>query len=293
MKILILGSTGMLGKSLIKEARRRKHEVIGIARKNTTICLDITQEEILQKALDQVNPDLIINTAALVDLIYCEKNPCLAYMTNARAVASLTELSRQNNIGMVQISTDHFYTGNKNGKHSEKHPVRLLNEYSITKYAGEQFALSYEKSLVIRTNIIGFRNDSSRPTFAEWIFSSLENKSSMVLFDDFFTSSIDVHSFSKILFDLIEKRIFGLLNVASREVVSKKEFIKSVAIKSGLKSNNTSVGSIFDMNSEGVHRCESLGLDVSNAETILSYKFPTLEEVVNNLVLEYKNQLLI
>lgn len=286
MKILILGSTGMLGQALTIEAHKRNYEVIGIARENADFCIDITDDQTLKKTIDVLKPNLIINTVAIVSHKICQENPALAYITNARPVAVLSEIARQKNIYLVQISTDHYYTGDYNLQHSEKSPIRLVNEYAMTKYAAEQFSLIHQKSLVVRTNIVGFRYKSDSPSFAEWVFSSLVNQQPMSLFDDFFTSSIDVTSFAKILFDMLAKEYFGLLNIANREVFSKKTFIEAIANSLGCGLENTKLGSIFDL--KGGSRAESLGLDVSKAEKILGYNLPTMKEVVANLVSKYQ-----
>lgn len=288
MKIVILGSTGMLGQALIKESLNRKLQTIGIARKGSDRCLDLTNDKELIDAIESIAPDVIINTVAIVNLKICEEKPLLAYLTNTHSVAILSEMTRKKNIYLVQISTDHYYTGDQDFQHSENEEVELVNEYAKTKYMAENFALSDPKSLIVRTNIVGFRDRINSPTFIEWVLDSLIKQLPMTLFYDFFTSSIDVTSFAKIIFDVLEQKCSGILNIASRETFSKKTFIEMIACDLGVSLTHTKTGSIFDL--KDVPRAESLGLNVTKIEHILGYKLPTIEQVVNNLITVYKEK---
>ena len=286
MKVLVLGSTGMLGQALIKEALTHKFKVTGMARKNAGICCDITNDQALIEAIELIEPHVIINAAAIVNIKTCEEQPSLAYLVNARPVAILAEIARQKKIYLVQISTDHYYTGDINYQHNEMDAIRLPNEYARTKYMAECFALNSSMPLIIRTNVVGFRNQVNNPTFLEWVLDSLTNRTPMTLFNDFFTSSIDVTSFAKILFDLLDKKCSGVLNVGSREVFSKRVFIEAIAHDLGINLLHTKVGSVLDL--KGIPRAESLGLDISKVEQILGYKMPTMCEVINEIIKTYR-----
>jgi dTDP-4-dehydrorhamnose reductase len=222
----------------------------------------------------------------MVSLAKCEEKPDYAYLINARSASIISEIAFKNGIYFIQISTDHYYTGDSNLKHTEEHPIRLINEYARTKYAAERFALTSPNTLVVRTNIVGFRNKFKDPTFVEWAIQNIENDSQMTLFDDYFTSSIHVTLFSSALLDIIDKNYTGVLNLASRDVFSKKTFICALAKKMGYPLTNVKEGSVFD--ARDISRAESLGLDVEKAETILSYELPTLDDVITSIVEEYE-----
>ncbi|WP_019424725.1 SDR family oxidoreductase [Paenibacillus sp. OSY-SE] len=288
MKVLLLGATGMLGQSILKESRLRNIEIYGVARADSDLNLDILDDKDLVKAVLDVYPDVIINAAALVNLAECENDPGLAYRINARPVSILAKLAATTNAYLVQVSTDHYYQKNGAEKHTEDHPITLVNEYARSKYVGEMFALTAPRHLILRTNIVGFRNKTGSPTFVEWVIESLQQKKQICLFNDFYTSSISVSQFSKVLFDLIEKGTIGILNVASREVSSKKTFIEQMARKFGFSLDCAENGSLH-MNSNFA-RADSLGLDVSNSEKILGYRLPELKDVIEDLFNEYRGK---
>lgn len=278
----------MLGQALMAEGAKRHADIIGLARSGADINIDICNDEVLRRTLSEVQPSVVINAAAITSLDACECDPGKAYAVNARAVSVISEITRCNETYLIQISTDHYYTDDEVRRHAENDPVHLFNEYARTKYAGECFALNSGDSLVVRTNIVGFRGRGAF-TFVEWVIQMLMERSPATLFDDFYSSSIDVGSFSKALFDLLKSRPTGILNLASSEVKSKKEFIEAFAKVVGLNVEHCGVGSVLKLS--GTRRGESLGLDVSKAEVVLGYSLPDMKAVINSLAHEYRQRI--
>ncbi len=291
-KVLILGSSGMLGQALLKAAKLKNFEVYGMAIQNADFCFDIMNDFELKKIILNLKPEIVINSVAIVNIDACEENPSQAYLINARPVSIIAKLCENINAYFVQISTDHYFTGDKNKKHTENDRVTLVNEYARTKYIAEKFALTYDNALILRTNIVGFRGDLSNPTFVEWVLDSLRKDNQIRLFTDFFTSSFDVTTFANIFFDKISTiRPTGLLNFAARDVFSKKDFIKYLAKQLGFDVEKKFIdSSVLEL--KNAARAESLGLDVSKAEKILKYKLPTMKMVADNLITEYKERFL-
>jgi len=284
-KYLLIGSTGMLGKAFRKAVMDEGNEIIGIARSGADINIDISNADDLRKTLVEVKPDIIVNTAAIVSLEFCENHPSEAYLINTRPSAILAEYCRKKGVYLIHISTDHFYSGDERAKHNEKSAVTLMNEYARTKYLAEKLVETHSDSLIIRTNIVGFKVSTKAQSFIEWIIDSLKSGKSLTMFEDYFTSSIDVCTLSRVILDLSNLRVKGLINVGSRDVSSKKEFILQFASQFGYDISQAKTGTVKDLT--GIQRGESLGLDVSNAERLLGYKMPVMDEVIANLYNEY------
>ncbi|MBT5400161.1 SDR family oxidoreductase [bacterium] len=284
--MIVLGATGMLGKAVVNEAKKNNINVVGVARNSTDIDLDVLDFKRLRALVKVKKPKIILNCVAITNIDLCEESVKESYLVNSHLVAILVDICREYDIYLIHISTDHYYINDINKKHKETSAIVLINNYSKTKFAGEMFALSYLKSLVIRTNIVGFR-DKGKHTFVEWVLSSLENDKKITLFKDFYTSSIDVHSFSKLLFKIInnkEAQLYGLVNIASSEVCSKEVFIKKLASVFNYKNLNYKIGGIASI--QGARRAESLGLDTSKIERLLGVNMPTTNQVISEL---YKN----
>jgi dTDP-4-dehydrorhamnose reductase len=285
--LLVFGATGLLGQAIVKEGRRRGVDLAGAARKGADFAVDLADTQHIAELFGHLAPTLVINAAANTNLESCERDPGGAYLVNARAVAVMAEQCRTTGARFIHVSTDHFFTGDGPGLHTEDSPVALVNEYARSKYAGEAFARALPDSLVIRTNITGFRGWSSQPTFAEWAVDAILNRRPLGLFDDFYTSTIDADACSRWLFRLIDAEAIGLINLASRTVSSKFQFIHALAAALGVELDWADVASVRSLPTV---RAESVGLDVSKAERLLGHLLPTLEDVCAALASEHRTR---
>jgi len=283
--VLIFGSTGMLGKSLYLESKKRGFETIGASRNGQDASIDLRNKNDIGDLIFKHKPETVINSAALVSHSLCDENPLLANAINAEAVGAMATACNKIKARLLQISTDNYYTGDAAQRHDEKHSITLLSEYAKTKYSGEIFALTCHNSLVIRTNVTGFRSGNTTLSFIEWVIKSLESGKPFKLFNDYYTSTITSSQLASITFDILNHNIIGCLNIACREVTSKLKFVEAFAIEVGLSiaaAESISVHSILS------GRAESVGLDVTKAENLLEYQLPNLNQVIKQLVLDYK-----
>lgn len=277
----------MLGQALMAEARGRGIEVIGLARSNADMNVDICDDAALRTAIEDAQADVVINAAALVDLEKCETDEAAAYRINAHAVEVMADSCQKNNVRFIQVSTDHLYAGDGHILHDENAPVKLMNAYARTKYAGEALALKRADTLVVRTNITGFRGLTGHPTFMEWVIGALQAGEHINAFDDYFTSTIDTPTFATALFDLIDIGARGIINLACCEGFNKKTFIEEVAKVLGLQDADIEAAHLSGL---APKRGDSLGLDVTKAEKLLGRPLPTMGEVVETLIEEFKRR---
>ncbi len=285
--VLLLGSNGMLGQAVRKQLLADGYNLKCVDKWEADYCFDLLNDIRLKKCIEEVNPDIIINSAALVSLEQCEGSPGDAYCINARLPGILAGLCEKDNRYLIHISTDHYFIGDKDKKHNEEERVRIVNEYARTKYIGEQLALSYEHTLVIRTNIVGFRG-VGHPTFIEWAMNEIENDNEMKLFTDFYTSSIHTVDLAKILVDIMDCRAEGMYNIASSDVTNKKQFI--LHLSDAIYGHKPRYKDASVKKLSGAPRAESLGLDCLKTEKLLGYSMPTLEDTIESITREYRKR---
>ena len=287
-RVLVLGAHGMLGQALVRRLSWESGCVLlTAARQKADICFDFTDDASLARAFRTARPDVVINAAAITSLAVAEQDSGLAYRVNARLVAVLAELCRRTGARLVQISTDHYYAGEGATLHNETAPVVLLNEYARTKYAGEAFALTQPRNLVLRTNIVGFRHAAGRPTFVEWALGEAHAGRPMRLFDDFYTSSMTVRQFSDILVQALDAGLTGLYNLAARHAVTKEAFVVNLSEQLLGKVPIYERASLHEMTSS-VARADSLGLDTQKIEAALGIPMPELPDVIASLREEWE-----
>ena len=155
-KILVLGSTGMLGhvvNNVLNEIDT--FEVVNISYRNklnsSTIICDVTDLKKLDKIISNIKPDVIINC---IGVLIQETAKCVerAIFLNAYFPHWLKNTCNGIECKLIHISTDCVFSGQK-GKNSENTIPDTIEEYGRTKALGE---FNVKKHLCIRTSIIGF-----------------------------------------------------------------------------------------------------------------------------------------
>ncbi len=284
MDWLVLGATGALGRTLMETLHLRRIPAMGAARAAADYAVDVTDLGDVQRLLRDVDPQVVVNCAALVDLAACDADPAGAYAVNARPVATLAAWCARHDRKLVQISTDQFFHGGADprARHGEDAPVRLTHEYARSKYAGEAFAQTAPGALVLRTNMAAVRPGRGKTSIAAWALDAIEQRKPLTLFTDYFCSTIDAPSLCDALVELVEADARGLINVAASEVSSKAEFITALARECGVALNWATRGSARAV--LGPDRAIHTGLDVRRAEAVLGRPLPDLAQTARNFV---------
>ena len=276
--VVILGASGLLGQAVAVECARRGWRSVGLSRRRG---VDLGRVTDIASVLAPLQPSLVINAAAVTRLQDCEDHPGRVYALHARLPGLLAPWCTANGVPWVQVSTDHYHCGTHNALHDENAAVQLPNEYARSKYAGEALALTSPQCLVLRTNIVGLRGWRGDPTFVEWACAMLQGAHAFTAYDDVWTSSIEVHQFTRAMFDLQAGGATGLYNLAASEATSKAQFIRALAASLGLSDRHVEVAHRPAHCSPA--RANAMGLDVRRAETRLGYRLPDAQTVIHAL----------
>jgi len=132
MKILITGTNGQVGHALMQQLN--DHELVGLTRQDC----DLTNPDRIRKAIDQHQPDLIINPAAYTKVDQAEDEPQLAFQINRDAPKVMAEKAREYHIPLIHFSTDYVFDGEKKAAYVEDDPTNPLGVYGQSKCAGEE-----------------------------------------------------------------------------------------------------------------------------------------------------------
>ena len=282
-KILILGSAGTLGKSLLKNLQSKKNIYIKtLAKKKADYCIDLENFLKLKKILSTLNFDYVVNCAAYTNLEYCEKNYKKIIKINTLLPEKLSKYSMIYNFKYIHLSTDHIYVSRKNIQNTENSTIGWHNKYSKSKYLAEKKIIN-SKSLIVRTNFVA--NKFNTKSFIHWLGKSYKTKKKISLFHDMYTSTIDLNTFSKILIKLIFNNSCGIFNIGCSEVLSKKDFalkyLKNIKKKLNYESISTNDKGLLK-----VRRGNFLGLNINKIEKELKTKMPNSNKVIKNLIYE-------
>ena len=149
MKIAITGAAGLFGKGL-QQILQSRHEVIALRHTD----LDITNAEETKRALAAIRPEVIIHTAALPDIDYCEDHPDEAYRVNVEGTRNVVAAAIKARTGLVHISTDAVFDGAKGAPYVETDSTNPISVYGRTKLEAEHAVQQYAEHWIFRVSVL-------------------------------------------------------------------------------------------------------------------------------------------
>ena len=290
-KILILGSSGLLGSSLANFFISNKIDFLRHSReKGSILSADLTNSQAALSMLREINPDVVINLTGLTDVDYCQRNLQDAYLSNVKIIENLKPffISINQNPHLIHISTDHVYDQPYPSQIDE---INIKNFYAFSKYAGELAALSVSGNVsILRTNFCGFSLCSKRKSFTDWLYQAAKNQTDIKVFDDVKFSPLSMHSLSYYINQIIENGPTGLINLGSRDGMSKADFAYAFIDKLGLDSSFMTRVNSIDLDLVQIPRPMDMRMDSTSFEKIFNCKLPTLKEEIESIAEDYYEQ---
>ena len=149
MKVLVTGSGGQVGRELQRTAPAGT-QVTAMDRSR----LDITDVPALERAVDGLQPDLIINAAAFTAVDLAEQQPEAAFAVNARGAGNVAAAAVRVQARMIHISTDYVFDGRASVPYGPDAEPAPLGVYGHSKLDGERavVAAAGKLALIVRTS---------------------------------------------------------------------------------------------------------------------------------------------
>lgn len=147
MKWLITGGGGMVATDLVSELRARGENVASLARAD----LDITDQRLVNAAVAEAAPAIIVNCAAYTKVDQAEVEESAANAINGSAVELLAHAANKAGALLVHVSTDFVFDGAKTSPYEVNDPTAPLSAYGRSKLLGEIAATHAEKHAIVRT----------------------------------------------------------------------------------------------------------------------------------------------
>lgn len=143
-KILIIGSSGQLGSTLISNYPD--------ARSTDQKSLDISNEDMVN-SYDWSGIEVIINAAAYTNVDGAEtpEGRILSWKINASGPAYLSKVATKHGITLIHVSTDYVFDGS-HSIHDENEEFSPLGVYGQTKAAGDIAVSTTQKHYILRTS---------------------------------------------------------------------------------------------------------------------------------------------
>lgn len=291
-KIFIFGIGSLTGSKLAVLAKTRYHVSGSYNLRDpqipniSSIHLDITNIEKVKKLLTENQPDFIVNTCAINNVDYCEKNQDVAKKINADFVSDLSRICQSIDSKLIHLSSDSVFDGTKKTSYVEDDLTNPINYYGLTKLLGEKSALKTPENVVIRVSILygwlpkqisNLQSSSMKPSnFGKWFIEKLMLNEKVKIITDEHSTPIIADDFARVILHSVEKNLKGLYHAAPHTKITRYDFCQKLAQKLGLNQDL-----IIPVTSKELGRDVMTGLNKcldSNKMAKTGFQFMTLEE---------------
>lgn len=175
MKIMITGARGQLGSDCVR-VLNKTHEVVALNPEE----LDISRLSEVERMIEKLTPDIILNCAAYSKVDNCEVEKELAWKANVTGPENLAESVAIYGGRLIHISSDYVFDGRKKVpepyvEEDEPHPISF---YGMTKYEGENMVRqATDRHMIIRTAwLYGIDGHNFLKTMLKLAFENPNNK---------------------------------------------------------------------------------------------------------------------
>ena len=290
LKFLVTGSAGLIGHQVVKDLSET-HEVFSCYNKSKPefgipTKMDLLNHEMISNVLSEKNPDIVIHLGAMTAVDLCDTQQDNALKINSQATEILAKECSKINSFMVYVSTDYVFDGNT-GMYEENDTTNPLGFYGKSKLLGEKSIQNFSSNWCIARTSTPFGLHPTKKSFPIWVIENLQKQKQIDVLTDQFTSPTYVPNLSRMLIEISERHLTGIIHVAGASKISRYEMASLVSDKLGLDGKLLREISINDIKWEA-QRPKDSSLNVSKAISILNQKPQKIDHDVNLFIDEIK-----
>lgn len=250
MEIVVTGCTGRLGRALIREWQG-EHVLHGLGRED----LDFGEPAELERKLEGLHFDALVNCAAMADVESCESQLRQAHLINAESPRLLARVCARRGARLIHFSTDYVLDGASEGLKSEEAAVRPLNQYARTKRAGEENVLEENPSAIVGR--VSWLFGSGSEGIVESVFRRARGGKELRAVDDKFSKPTSVREIGRMVTALLGRRdLAGLFHLTHAGEPESWWSIATKVVRLGHEAGL--LESCPEVQSEGLERAERL-----------------------------------
>ena len=225
-RILILGSTGLLGSTMFNYfSKISRFTTLGTIRDeklknvfrdhlqcNIISNINANDFKVIEKIIDDHSPDVIINCIGIIKQLKESEDPVKTLTINSIFPHKLLNICKLKSIKLIHFSTDCVFSG-KDGMYIESSFPDADDLYGRSKFLGE---INDINGITLRTSMIGHECNSNR-SLLNWFLSS---KKMVKGYRNVIFSGLPAIELSKIVDKYIidNDSIHGLYHVASKPI---------------------------------------------------------------------------
>jgi len=292
LKVLVTGSAGLVGQQVVKDLSN-SHQVFSCYNESKpeygdSVKMDLKNREMISSILTEKKPDIVIHLGAMTGVDLCEKEKTSASEINTKATEIIAKECSKLNSFLVYVSTDYVFDGNL-GMYKEDDVTNPLGFYGKSKLEGEKVVQNFSTNWCIARTSTPFGLHPTKKSFPMWVIENLQKQKQIDVLIDQFTSPTYIPNLSRMLIEISERRITGIIHTAGASKISRYQMASMVSDKLNLDSTLLKQISINKM-TWVAQRPKDSSLDVSRAISILNEKPQKIDQSLNLFIDEMKSK---
>jgi len=240
MRILVTGSSGMLGREMMEVGKKKGHEMVGWTRSE----LDLEKPEEGIRRIAELKPGAVIHCAAETNVDRCEREPELAMRVNGETPGKLAAAAREAGAQFIFISTSGIFGGEKEGPFSEEEPPRPGTAYAKAKVFGEErVRKEHPQALILRAGWLFGGPLEMKKNFVGARLREAEGKEVIQSATDKRGSPTWTRDFAERALELLEKKTGGWVHLVNAGGATRQEYVAEILRLTGRKTRVEGVDS--------------------------------------------------
>jgi dTDP-4-dehydrorhamnose reductase len=182
------------------------------------------------------NISYCINCAAYTAVDKAEIEVDKAYEINSKGVKNLALACLENNVILIQISTDFVFKGNKKNPYKEDEETQPLSVYGETKLKGEEQVRNIlNKYFILRTSWLYSEHGNN---FMKTMLRLAETRSELSVVSDQIGSPTCARDLANVILNIIASKsmIYGTYHFSNEGSISWYDFAKEIFEESNVKT---------------------------------------------------------
>ncbi len=292
LKFLVTGSAGLVGQQVVKDLSK-SNQVFSCYNESkpeygNSVKMDLKNYEMVSSILTEIKPDVVIHLGAMTGVDLCEKEKTSASEINTKATEIIAKECSKLNSFLVYVSTDYVFDGNF-GMYKEDDVANPLGFYGKSKLEGEKAVQNFSTNWCIARTSTPFGLHPTKKSFPMWVIENLQKQKQIDVLIDQFTSPTYIPNLSRMLIEISERRITGIIHAAGASKISRYQMASMVSDKLNLDGTLLKQISMNKMKWVA-QRPKDSSLDVSRASSILNEKPQKIDQSLNLFIDEMKSK---
>lgn len=290
-KLLVIGVTGLVGSRTALLAEKAGYEVYGTYNARALSLpgaskLDITDRGATLELVGKRRPDVIVDTAALHNVDYCETHREETDRVNVEGTRILGEVASSVGARLIFLSTDFVFDG-EHAPYSETDMPHPLHYYAKTKVDAENVVSELSNYAISRPSVIygwnpveatGVPSSSGKTVnFAMYCIDKFKKGESVKVVNDQYSSPTLADNLAEALLKLAKYDGNGIFHTAGRSCLTRYEFALKIAKTFGFSEGLVQPVATKDLKQLALRPRNSC-LSVENTEKELGMRFLTADE---------------